>query len=141
MLSLTKRVEYAVMAILHMAEAKPSEWCSSKGIAERYQIPAELLGKVLQALARASIVQSTPGVRGGYRLARPLESLNLGMVIEAVEGPIRLTDCQANPSDCDQLCYCTIREPMQAMQSRLQQFIYSIPLEQFRGFSSQGMVR
>lgn len=132
MLSLSKRVEYALMAILHMAGEGSSHWCSSKGIAERYMIPPELMGKVLQSLARAAIVRSSPGAHGGYQLAMPLENINLGMVIEAVEGPIRLTDCQHDPGECDQYCACSIRGPLANVQAQLLSYIHSIPLAQFR---------
>jgi Rrf2 family protein len=132
MLTLSKRVEYALMAILHMADARAGEWTSSKGIAERYSIPAELLGKVLQALARASIVASTPGVNGGYRLQLPLGKINLGMVIEAVEGPVILADCQENPQHCDQFHACTIKEPIQQIHAQLIRYLHSISLSQFR---------
>jgi Rrf2 family protein len=132
MLMLSKRVEYALMAILHMADARAGEWTSSKGIAERYSIPSELMGKVLQALARASIVASAPGVNGGYRLQMPLGTINLGMVIEAVEGPVVLANCQEDPERCEQFRACTIKEPIQHLRAQLVHYIHSISLSQFR---------
>lgn len=120
------------MAILHMADLPAGEWATAKGIAERYSIPAELLGKVLQALARSSLVVSMPGVHGGYRLNGALERLNLGAVIEAVEGPVLLTDCQENPERCGQFHTCTIKEPIQHIHAQLVRFIHNISLDQFR---------
>lgn len=132
MLTLSKRVEYALMAILHMAGTPSGELCTSKGIAERYSIPPELMGKVLQALARASIVASSPGVHGGYRLAKPIERVTLGMVIEAIEGPMILANCQHDPDSCDQYSMCSIREPVQQLHAQLVGFIHAISLDQFR---------
>ncbi len=132
MLTLSKRVEYALMAILHMADSPSGEWLSSKGIAERYSIPSELLGKVLQSLARASIVASAPGVNGGYRLQTPIGRINLGMVIEAVEGPVVLANCQQDPDRCDQFHACSIKEPINQLRTQLVQYIHSISLGQFR---------
>lgn len=132
MLTLSKRVEYALMAILHMADVPECEWSSAKGIAERYAIPPELMGKVLQALARAGLVRSSPGVGGGYRLAKPLGAISLGTVIEAVEGPVSLTVCQNHPEDCHQFATCSIREPVQQLHAQLREYIYSIPLDRFR---------
>ncbi len=120
------------MAILHMAELPSSEWATAKGIAERYSIPAELLGKVMQSLARATLLVSMPGARGGYRLQQPLDRMNLGSVIEAVEGPILLTDCQENPDRCPQLHTCNIKEPIQQIHTQLVQYIYNISLNSFR---------
>ncbi|HMP74831.1 MAG TPA: Rrf2 family transcriptional regulator [Kiritimatiellia bacterium] len=132
MLTLSKRVEYGLMAILHMADMPASELATAKLMAERYSIPAELLGKVLQALARAGVVSSTPGVHGGYRLNGPLDTVNLGRVIEAVEGPVMLTDCQEDPERCGQYHTCTIKEPIQHIHAQLVRYIHNISLNQFR---------
>ena len=132
MLMLSKRVEYGLMAILHMADAPASERATAKVIAERYSIPAELLGKVLQALARAGIVASTPGVNGGYRLNGSLDRLSLGRVIEAVEGPVFLTDCQEDPERCGQYHTCSIKEPIQHIHAQHVRYIHHISLNQFR---------
>ncbi len=120
------------MAILHMANTPGGELSSSKGIADRYSIPSELMGKVLQALARASIVVSSPGVHGGYRLAKPIERVTLGMVIEAVEGPVILANCQQDPESCEQFSTCSIREPVQHLHAQLVSYIHAISLNQFR---------
>ncbi|MCO5045236.1 MAG: Rrf2 family transcriptional regulator [Kiritimatiellae bacterium] len=129
---LSKRVEYGLMAILHMSDLPASEWATAKGIADRYSIPAELLGKVMQSLARASLLVSMPGARGGYRLHQPLDRMNLGAVIEAVEGPILLTDCHEQPDRCPQLHACIIKEPIQHIHAQLVRFIYNISLTSFR---------
>lgn len=132
MLMLSKRVEYALMAILHMANMSTGEWTNAKRIAERYAIPSELLGKVLQALARAGLVASMPGVHGGYRLNHSLDRVNLGAVIEAVEGPVHLADCQENPERCGQYHACNIKEPIQHIHAQLVHYIHNISLNQFR---------
>lgn len=120
------------MAILHMADLPHGEWATARDMAARYAIPPELLGKVLQALARNSLVVSMPGVRGGYRLEKSLSDLNLGTVIEAVEGPVALVDCHEGPLRCAQFDTCIIKEPVQQIRSQLVQFIHNISLNQFR---------
>lgn len=120
------------MAILHMADTPAGEWATAKGIAQRYAIPPELLGKVLQSLARSSLVESMPGVNGGYRLRAPLGKLNLGNIIDAVEGPVQLVDCQENPERCSQYNSCIIKEPVQFIHAQLVEYIHNISLEQFR---------
>jgi len=132
MLTLSKRVEYGLMAILHMSDVRAGDWVTAKDMAERYNIPGELLGKVMQALARAGLVSSTPGVRGGYRLNVPLDRMNLGAVIEAVEGPVLLADCQGHPDRCDQFHACTLKEPIQHIHAQLVRYIHNISLSQFR---------
>lgn len=120
------------MAILHMAELPHGEWATAKDMATRYAIPPELLGKVLQALARGSLVVSMPGVRGGYRLEKALGELTLGTVIEAVDGPVALVDCHEGPMRCAQFDTCIIKEPVQQIRTQLIQFIHNISLNQFR---------
>jgi Rrf2 family protein len=132
MLMLSKKVEYALIAVLHMADLRPGSIVTAKDISEQYHIPADLLGKVLQALVRSGLVSSLQGAHGGYHLARALDGIQLGEVIEAVEGPVFLTKCQEDPAQCGQFHACTIKEPVQLLQEQLQQFIHSISLGAFR---------
>ncbi len=132
MLMLSKKVEYGLIAVLHMADLRPGTIVTAKDISEQYHIPADLLGKVLQALVRSGLVASLQGAHGGYHLARALDRIQLGEVIEAVEGPVFLTKCQEDPAQCGQFHACTIKEPVQLLQEQLQQFIHNISLGAFR---------
>ena len=132
MLMLSKKVEYGLIAVLHMADLRPGTIVTAKDVSEQYRIPADLLGKVLQALVRSGLVASVQGAHGGYHLARALDGIQLGEVIEAVEGPVFLTKCQEDPAQCGQFHACTIKEPVQLLQEQLQQFIHSISLGAFR---------
>lgn len=132
MLMLSKKVEYSLISVLHMADLRGSDLATSKEISDRYNIPAELLGKVLQALARVGLVEAVHGSRGGYRLRRPVDSIRLGEVIEAQEGPIHLARCQEDPATCGQFHHCNIKEPVQQIHDQLQNFINGISLASFR---------
>lgn len=133
MLTLSKKVEYALIAVLHMARKPAAELATAKEMADRYAVPPELLGKVLQALARAKLISSTQGSRGGYQLQRPVERITLGEVIEAVEGPVVLTKCQEDPAHCGQFHACTIKEPIQQIHDQLVRYVHGISLGAFRG--------
>jgi Rrf2 family protein len=135
-LTLSKKVEYALIAMLHMARKPGSDLATAKEMADQYNIPCELLGKVLQSLARGKLIVSTQGSRGGYQLQRPVELITLGQVIEAVEGPVLLTRCQEDPTTCGQFHACTIKEPIQHLHDQLIQFIHGISLGVFRMSSS-----
>jgi Rrf2 family protein len=132
MLMLSKKVEYGLISLLHMAGLKSAELASAKEISEHYNIPAELLGKVLQTLARAELTLAVHGAHGGYRLARPLDKIALGEVIEAVEGPIHFARCQEDPATCGQFHACNIKEPVQQIHDQLQEFIHGLSLAAFR---------
>lgn len=132
MLTLSKKVEYGLIALLHMANLRGSELASAKEIAEQYSIPPELLGKVLQSLARAKLIVSTQGSHGGYQMQRPVERVTLGEVIEAVEGPVLLAQCQEDPAHCGQFHTCNIKEPIQQVHQQLVKFIHGVSLGAFR---------
>ena len=116
------------MAVLYLADHGDTHILASKELAHRLGIPAELLGKVLQALARAGIVEAVQGARGGYQLVRSIDTLTLGDFIEAIEGPILLTKCQVDTERCEQSSTCLIRSPMKSVHSRLHDFFQSIPI-------------
>ncbi len=132
MLTLSKKVEYALMAVLHMARQPASGLTTAKEIADRYAIPGELLGKVLQALARARLIASTQGARGGYHLQRDLGQITLGEVVEAVEGPVVLARCQEDPAHCGQFHACTIKEPIQQIHDQLVRYLHGLSLGAFQ---------
>jgi Rrf2 family protein len=70
MLKLTKKADYGLMAMKHLAERAPKGSCSAKDVAEAYGIPQEALAKILQRLAKAGLLRSQHGINGGYTLAR-----------------------------------------------------------------------
>ncbi len=86
MLKLGKKVQYALVALVHLDRIEPGSRVSTHELSERYGIPAEHLGKVLQRLGRAGLLKSAQGVQGGYELGRSLEGLRLGDLLRAVEG-------------------------------------------------------
>ena len=129
MLKLNKKVEYGLMALLHM---DGRELSSVREIADAHNIPGAVLGKVMQMLAHQDVIESTLGAHGGYRLKRPLEEINLLQVHEAIEGPVHLTCCQEGDHHCDQFSLCSIKGPMRQVQGKLLQFITDLMLSDFR---------
>lgn len=90
-------------------------------IARRYQIPAELLAKVMQTLARRRIVVSIPGPTGGYRLERPAVQITVAEVLEAVDGPLAIAQCweETGPDACAQSRNCHLRGPLARIQDQI----------------------
>ena len=133
MIKLSKKVEYGLIALLHMDSVRHRDLVTAKEIAEMYNIPAELMGKVLQSLARAGIAESVQGARGGYRLQRRVERVSLGDVVESLEGPVRITQCCDGSTGCDQLAARNIKNPVQRVQEEVVKYLHSLPLSKFRG--------
>ena len=132
MIKLTKKVEYGLISLLHIATSGGHKLITTKEIAHHYHIPAEALGKVLQALAKGQLVESIQGVKGGYRLSKSLDSIVFGEVIEALEGPIHLTPCTCKNYICYQEPFCNIKEPVFHFQDQLMKFIYGLSLDSFQ---------
>ena len=133
MLKLSRKVEYALMALMHMARLRRGELAAARAISTQHDIPADLLGKVLQNLARAGLVASVQGAGGGYRLAREFDAITLGEVIEAVEGPVHLAVCRDDPAACSQYENCNIKGPVSHLQDQLVQYIHAVKLSEFNG--------
>lgn len=138
MLKLNKKVEYGLMALLHMDGLELS---SVREIADAHNIPGAVLGKVMQMLAHKDLIESTLGAHGGYRLKRPLEEMNLMQVHEAIEGPVHLTCCQEGEQHCDQFSLCSIKGPMRQVQVKLLQFISDLMLSDFREDPKAGLTQ
>ena len=131
MLRLSKKADYALIAMKHLAlnatraEARVREGgagapsASAREIAEQYDIPIELLAKVLQRLVRTGLLASTQGTRGGYTLSRPPKSISVADVIQAIEGPFTVTACSTEKHDCEQYSKCSVRDPLWQIRERI----------------------
>jgi Rrf2 family protein len=118
MLRLSKKADYALMAMKHLAQTSGTS-SSAREIAERYDIPIELMAKVLQRLVRTGLLVSTQGTRGGYALGRPSASISVADVIEAIDGPFTVTACSTEKSDCEQYGKCSVRDPLWQIRERI----------------------
>lgn len=126
MIQLTKRTEYGLIALLHLAE-REGQVVPAREIGDRYPVPRRVLAEVLKDLGRAGIVESQRGASGGYWLARHAGAVTLGEVVTALEGEPSLTSCQdlgaSNSSgECVVSPVCPIRSPLQ----RLRQGIWAL---------------
>jgi Rrf2 family protein len=119
MLRLSKKADYALMAMKHLAAKQDQASCSAREIAEAYQIPLELMAKVLQRLVRARLLDSVQGTRGGYRLSRAANVIPVADVIQAVDGPLTVTACSDDDQDCEQYSKCSIRDPLWKIRGRI----------------------
>jgi Rrf2 family protein len=121
MLQLSKRVEYGLIALRHLAMKPLGTVSTAKELAKEYELPYELLAKVLQKLARAGIIRSLQGVRGGYSLARRPEEVTVSTVIRVIEeSKPMVAECYTEgPESCYLFDVCTIRRPLGKLQRNL----------------------
>jgi Rrf2 family protein len=133
MLKISKKTEYAIIALVDIAGNGKESLITAKDLSERYNIPREILGKVLQSLAKNNLIESHQGVKGGYQLLVPLNEININRIIQTVDGPIQLVNCAIeDSSNCGQMDFCNIKSPMEFIQSELIRFFDNITLQDFK---------
>ncbi|MBD3288439.1 Rrf2 family transcriptional regulator [candidate division KSB1 bacterium] len=130
MIRLGKKVEYALMALVYMSKKSENELTTARELSDKLEISLELMGKLLQVLVKNHFIASVQGVKGGYYLAKPIESINMGAVIKAIDGPIKITNCM-NGDICSRTGFCNIREQMQSIQSEIINLFEMITLKDF----------
>ena len=129
MLKLSKTVEYALISLNHINKCDQKLPISVREISDRYNIPYELLAKILQKLSKESILKSIYGPKGGYKLNNKYKSLTLIQFMEILEGPFGITGCLTD-SNCDQLLNCNIISPLEKINSKLYKVFNEIKLNQ-----------
>ncbi len=132
MLRLTKRADYGLMAIHYIARNQACGSVSVKRIAEEFQIPAELLAKVLQRLAKRKLIASQNGPKGGYVLAEPAVDITVGRVVRALEGPINIVSCLEHHA-CPQMSRCNLRRPVLKIQAGIAHLLDTMTLAELLG--------
>ena len=143
MLRLSKKADYGLIAVRHLAEQGAEGACSARDIARTYRIPTELLAKILQKLAKNGLLVSQHGTNGGYTLSRNPAKITAFEVIRAIEGPLFITSCVTDRRECGQMTKCTVREPLSKVNETLVQALSAVtisaltreqpPLVQIRG--------
>ena len=130
MLRLSKKADYALIALSYMASPGQRQIITAREVAERHFIPVELLAKVLQRLVRAGVLTSIQGINGGYRLATAPRALSVAQVVEAIDGPLMLTACDDQSDSCDQFGKCSIRDPLHRIRERIVAELESCSIEE-----------
>jgi Rrf2 family protein len=105
-MQLTRTADYAIRVMIHLAGLPAGGRTSRETLAQWTQVPGEFLSKVLQSLARARLIQSHRGTRGGFELARSGSEITMLDVVEAIEGPIQLNLCLAQDDQCGRRWWC-----------------------------------
>jgi Rrf2 family protein len=133
MLRFTKKADYGLMAIHYIAFHQHVGVVNAKRIAEDLGIPAELLAKILQRLAKRRLIRSVNGPKGGYVLARQPGKITVGEVLRAIEGPLSIVQCYQD-TQCAQLGRCNIRRPVWMIQTSIERLLETLSLEEMNSF-------
>jgi FeS assembly SUF system regulator len=119
MLRLSKKADYALIAMKHLTLREGGASSSAREIAEQYGIPIELMAKVLQRLVRRGLLTSQQGTRGGYQIAKDPAGISVADVIMAIDGPLTVTACSVQTERCGQFAKCNVRDPLWRIRERI----------------------
>jgi Rrf2 family protein len=108
-MQITRQADYAVRAVLYLAQLAPGQRASAARVSQEQKIPVTFLAKIVAQLAVAGVLRTTRGAHGGMWLARPAETLSLLEVVEAIDGPLALNECVLNPAACELVGSCPVR--------------------------------
>lgn len=133
MLKLSKKAEYALMAAKYMALKNSSGFSTAKEISESYEIPYQLVAKVLQNMVKSDIAISAKGVNGGFSLSKKADHISLLDIIKAVENDFKIVDCMqpdGSSSDCSNFDCCKIKDPLAEIQRKINKVFIETSLAQ-----------
>lgn len=123
MVKFTKKLEYSLIALSHLSQSQ-SDVTRVRDISEKYNIPHDLLAKILQKLKKEGILESVQGVNGGYKLSRMLSDIPLMELFGLIESNTNIVECMHDDvSNCDVSDNCTIKIPLSKMQSEFENLL------------------
>ena len=118
-MKLTRGADYGILGILYLASQPRDRVVLISEIAAAQEVPESYLAKIFQQLAKAGLVRSHRGARGGFTLSRLPEEITLRQVIEAVEGPLALNRCLDPREGCERSPECVVHAALATAQRTL----------------------
>jgi FeS assembly SUF system regulator len=135
MLRISKLTDYATV-ILGALATEPDRQRTAAEIAARTHVGAATVAKLLKQLHRAELVASSRGLHGGYRLARPAQEISAAAILDALEGPLALTECAAEHSHCGIEGTCRVGGAWQRVSLAIRHSLQEITLAELAGLDS-----
>jgi FeS assembly SUF system regulator len=135
MLRISRLTDYATVVLATLAE-QPERVQTATALAEHTRIAAPTVSKLLKQLQRANLVTSTRGLHGGYQLARPATQITAADILDALEGPVALTDCSAGEGHCGIESNCRVGRVWQRLNTAIRRSLQDVSLAQLAGIDS-----
>ena len=135
MLRMSRLTDYATVLLAALA-GEPGRVQTAASLAEQTRLAAPTVCKLLKQLQRAALVTSTRGPRGGYQLARPAAQISAAAILDALEGPLALTDCSAGHGNCEIEDTCRVGRVWQRLNLAIRRSLYEVSLAQLAGLDA-----
>ncbi len=127
---ITNATEYAIRAVLHMGQNPNKVYTVKELLFEITDVPPKFLSKILQKLALKKILYSSRGIKGGFKIRKPLNELTLYDIVEAIDGPIALNKCLIDGFDCKREHYCPVHTIWEEAQTELKKVLSKKTIEE-----------
>ena len=128
MFRLNKLTDYGMVLMTYVASKPETSLHTSRELAAGTRMHAATVGKIVRELVDHGLLVSHRGVKGGYALARPAETISIADIIDALEGPVGFTECYSTPGCCELETSCTVRSNSQVISRALRRTLEEIRL-------------
>ncbi len=135
MLRISRLTDYATVLLAALA-GEPGRVRTATALADETHIAAPTVSKLLKQLQRAGLVTSTRGLHGGYQLSRPPAQISAATILDALEGPMALTDCAAGHGNCEIEDSCRVSRVWQRLNLAIRRALYDVTLAQLAGIDA-----
>jgi FeS assembly SUF system regulator len=128
MLRMSKLTDYGIVLLTHLAREGGPSMQTAQELAAASKIPLPTVSKILKELCRGGLVVSHRGRRGGYSLSRPASSISVAQIVEALEGPLGLTECATDAGSCSLEETCVARTHWGPISRAIHRTLSRLPL-------------
>jgi FeS assembly SUF system regulator len=128
MLRMSKLTDYGIVLLTHLAREGGPSMQTAQELAAASKIPLPTVSKILKELCRGGIVVSHRGRRGGYSLSRPASAISVAQIVEALEGPLGLTECATDAGSCSLEDTCVARSHWGPISRAIHRTLSRLPL-------------
>ena len=141
MIRIRWETDYGLLLLGHLVQCAPDGSVrTAREIARSSDLPLPIVSKILKTLARRGILISHRGVKGGYSLSQPPERLTLAEVVQALEGPIGITECASHPGACEKESGCPLRPNWLRISSAFRETLEKISLSEMFSLPSSTLL-
>jgi FeS assembly SUF system regulator len=133
---LSKITDYGIVLLAHLASVDDDHPRNARELANEADLPHPVASKILKSLARRGLLTSHRGSKGGFSLVRPADQIHVAEIIEALEGPVALTECSVSIDACSHAPRCRVRDPWQIINRVVQDSLTQITLADLASPSS-----
>lgn len=130
MLRMSRLTDYGTVILAHLARHDAAQLQTTSDVAEHTHLALTTVSKLLKILTRAGLIASFRGASGGYRLARPASEISAAEIIDALEGPVSITECSALTHSCDLATTCGVGNAWQRINVAIRAGLDQVTLEQ-----------